>query len=298
MSFDALRFLLEYGIDHTEIKKGWVQVHCPFCSGSRDYHLGINLSGDYGSCWRCKGKSIPAIVQALTQCSWSEAYRITKQYGGNSLRKSSKSVFKATGYNPKIEVHLPEGCGPLNERHKRYLEKRGFDPEELEELYDLKGSGPVGQYKHRIVAPIVWDGNLVSYQGRDITGKAVKYMACSLDKEALCHKNTLYGIDDAKKESVIVVEGIVDQWRLGFNSVATFGTSFTPSQVLMLKNRFQRVFLLFDPEKQAQRNAIIMGQQLAAVGLEVERLLLDSGDPGDMKQDDADHLMKELGLWQ
>lgn len=301
MGFNASKFLLDYKIDHIEsgnkhCKRGWVNVHCPFCEGSRDYHLGVNLIGGYGNCWRCKGKSLPAVVQALTQCSWAEAYKIVKLYGGR-LTQSSKILYKTTGFDSSVEVELPGGCGPLTKKHKNYLEGRDFDADWLEEMYDLKGTGPVGDYKHRIIAPITWDGNLVSYQGRDVTGKSgLKYKACCQDDEAMDHKNTLYGIDIVKGQSVIVVEGIADAWRLGPGSVATFGTSFKPTQVRMLKERFTRIFLLYDSEKTAQANARILAVQLASMGKEVEILHLDQGDPGEMSQDDADNLMREVGL--
>jgi len=36
------------------VRRGWVQVHCPFCRGSQDYHLGYNIDQGYYCCWRCK----------------------------------------------------------------------------------------------------------------------------------------------------------------------------------------------------------------------------------------------------
>ena len=301
MSFNAIKFLRDYKIDYTtsgnkHVKAGWAQVHCPFCEGSRNYHLGINLTGGYGNCWRCKGKSMPAIIQALLQCSWPQAFKILKEYGGK-IGQVSKYEYKATGFDATIEVKLPMGCSSMENRHRKYLASRGFDPEQLEQQYHLQGTGPVGDYKHRVIAPITWNGHLVSYQGRDITGKSgLKYRACCQADEALNHKNTLYGVDLAVKDTVVVVEGIADVWRLGPGSVATFGTSFTPSQVRMLKGRYTRIFLLYDEEKTAQGNARLLARQLADMGKQVELLHLAQGDPGEMSQDDANYLMKQLNI--
>jgi hypothetical protein len=299
--FDVVRFLRDHHIQHTQSGKhardGWVQVHCPFCTGSRDYHLGISLSGEYGSCWRCKGKSTLSIVQALLGCGWGEAKAVLAKYSDGNRVVRRERCQSPVRVRVRSECKLPTGTGPMGERHKKYLGGRGFDAEWLEQTYGLQGTGPVGEYKHRVIAPIVVDRKVVSFQGRDITGRSsLKYMACPQPLEAMDHKEVLYAVDLVPADRVVVVEGIADAWRLGPGAVATFGTAFKPPQVRMILERFNTIFLLYDRERQAQANAWDMARKLVAAGRQVEVLELASGDPGEMKQDDADALMRELGI--
>lgn len=300
--FNANKFLRDYGIDHVaeghkHSRPGWVQVHCPFCAGSRNYHLGINSHYEYGSCWRCKGKNLVAIVQALLNCGWGEARAITARYSAHNRPVSGDTSAGRGQHRPARTVTLPAGTELMGVRHREYLEGRRFDPDWLERVYGLRGVGPVGEFKHRIIIPVVLDGTLVSYQGRDITGKSsMKYRACELSLEAVPHKETLYAVDLVRGDTAVVVEGAADAWRLGPGAVATFGTAFKPPQVAMMAEKFKRVYLFFDPEEQAQKNALGLALQLASVGVRVEKLLLDEGDPGDMAQDDADALMRELNI--
>ena len=54
--------------------------------------------------------------------------------------------------------------------------------------------------------------------------------------------------------------------------------------------------MLFDPEDQAQKQAKKIQAALEFRGVKVELLDFLKTDPGDMEQDDADHLMNELKL--
>lgn len=232
------------------------------------------------------------------RCSGFEAKRIILEYGGEKTRPLLKQN-SPVQVGKRKRVDFPLGTVELQPKHRDYLIGRNFDPDLLERIYGLKGTGPLGDYKFRIIAPVILDGKMVSYQGRDVTGKSdLRYKACPLDLEVIHHKHTLYGVDLVKGGSVVVVEGITDVWRLGPGAVATFGTGFTKQQANMIMQKFKRVYLLFDPEPKAQQVAEELSWVLSNVGVESYIIDLGSGtDPGDMKQDDADNLMKELGLF-
>lgn len=305
--FDAFKFVRDYRIDHAttgnkHCRPGWVQVHCPFCTGERDYHLGYSLKGDFWTCWRCKGKSTVKVVRALVKCSWAEAFKIVEKYSGGSPRRRRPEREKK---NPvKVDVRkscvLPPGTRDMNERHKQYLIKRRLDPDRLESVYHLKGTGPVGPYNFRIIIPIEYRGRVVSYQGRDITGKSeIPYKACAMAKEVIHHKHILYGLDLTRNETCCIVEGVVDGWRLGPGAIGTFGTGYTQEQATLLYKRYKRLFLLFDPEPAAQKTAKQLADYLCGMKREVIIVNLEKGegeDPGDMKQDDANALMRDMGL--
>jgi DNA primase len=180
--------------------------------------------------------------------------------------------------------------------HRRYCEARGFDPDYLAEVWKVCATGPIGDYKFRLIAPIYHGDELVSYQGRDVTGKSdLRYKACPKEREVMDHHDTLYGLHLIRRDVCLVVEGITDAWRLGPGACATFGIKFRPPQVALL-TRMKRVFVLYDSEVQAQAQARQLGANLAALGVDVELLTLSDGDPAEMSQGEANTLMRELGL--
>lgn len=291
--FDVLRYLKEFGIPYAtggkDISPGWLGISCPFCRDTLS-HGGFNLEKGYYSCWRCGYHDLVDVIATLERIKPHEAVSRLADY------TISTSPKLRHGYREKRpeSVSLPVGSRPLGSIHKAYLKSRNFDPEQLEEKYGLLGTGPIGPYKLRIIAPIYLDGKLISYQGRDVTRKAeIPYKACPKDQEVIEHKNSLYNIDHAK-DTAIVVEGIFDTWRIGDGAVATFGVGFRWSQVFLLSQRFKQVFLLYDGELKAQAQARKIVQALKSLGVEATNILLSKGDPAELSQDDVKRLKEEL----
>ena len=170
-----------------------------------------------------------------------------------------------------------------------------FDPKKLIHEWNLKGTLFLGAYKFRIIAPIYFQGKLVSYQGRDITEKSpLRYKTCPKTLEILHHKHCLYGIDKAKSDYIVVTEGITDVWRLGPGAVATFGIQWNLEQAKLLMN-YKRVFIMFDKQPQAKQQAEKLANFLALTSIEVHIITLDnSDDPAEMTQYEADKLMTDL----
>jgi DNA primase len=184
------------------------------------------------------------------------------------------------------------------------LDDRGFNWEYLEEVWHIQGTGPVSKlddgegktlnYKLRILAPVYWNRQVVTFQARDITDKHIaKYMACPPTREIISHKHILYGIQEDWGPRGICVEGIFDAWRLGTNAFATFGIKFTRDQIRAMVKYFEEVVILYDPDQQAQEQADQLIDELEIRGVKAWKIGLDS-DPGAMSQDDANHLLKEL----
>ena len=298
MSFDILAFLRDHGINyrddgHKHCAVGWVNIPCPFCQGnSGGWHLGFNLQNEYWKCWRCGWKNDDQVMKTLSGTSKEDLKKLRGSYRTRGKQHSKDNIqVRRVG-----KVKLPSSCTDLLEMHKKYLRGRNFDPDKLEEIWDLKGTGPIGSYKFRVIAPIYLQGKLISYQGRDITDKhGLKYKACPKEKELMDHKDSLYGFDQVPGEGVVVVEGITDVWRLGPGAVSTFGIEFKHSQIALLKN-FKDIFILFDSEKQAQVQANKLASTLSAFNISVEILELESGDPADLADKDAKSLMKNLIL--
>lgn len=286
---------------HTTV--GWINIHCPFCAGSQNYHLGISQEHGGGHCWRCGGHSLFSVLSKILGLPNAEIRRIIDKYQGISGQKKTAVEPKTA---PKVILHpfkFPKPNQPLTDRYKAYLSDRGFDPDKLERDWKLSQTGSISlldgvSYSHRILIPIFWDGRIVSFQARDVTDTSTrKYLACPKRRERIHHKDILYGRQEywSNAKAIIVVEGVTDVWRFGFCAAATFGIEFKMEQVLQLLKLHDRFFIVFDDEPQAQEQARRLSLQIKAKtrGMRVHVEMV-KGDPGGMKQDDADHFVRQL----
>ena len=269
-------------------QQGWINIQCPM-PGCNDHsnHGGFNIAGNYYNCWKCGHHSLEDVLKALLGIKWFEAKELLKQYKSNSetVLPNKKAVLAR-------ECELPVNCHNIQGRHYGYLHDRNFDAYRLEKDWGIKGTGPIGPYKFRIIIPIYFDGKLVSYQGRDITGRSdLRYKACPIEQEVIHHKHIVYGIDHVKNRKAVIVEGVFDVWRLGYGAVGTFGTEVTNEQVLLLADRLDKAFICFDDED-AEGKAESLGNRLIALGVDVELLSIDADDPAELTDLQASNLMK------
>lgn len=299
------RLLQDYSIphvtqgEHSRATPGWVNVHCPFCPGKKDYHLGLHQDGGAGHCWRCGTYPVKKALAKILNLSESETLRIMREYGGKPGRRRVKEDARKVSIHP---FRLPQPNSLLTPAYKRYLAQRDFDPEKLEHEWDLRQTGPASMldgisYSHRILIPIHWNGEPVSFQARDVTGRSDrKYLACPRRREKVNHQTILYGKQKAWEQfkGIIVVEGVTDVWRLGRAAAATFGTQVRTEQILQLARHNDRFFIVFDPETQAQRTARKVASKLRALGKEAHVIKIYDKDPGSMEQSEANLLVRDL----
>lgn len=294
---DIIKFFEDYEIPYwtkgKNISKGWVGINCVFCDDPSN-HLGYNVEEDYGfQCWKCGKHFVDETIAELIGVNITQAKQIVKKYEGDSVPVDKKVTCN-------IKKHkMPTGAGSLTKPHKMYLNNRGFDPDYLEEVWKLLGTGPISRLdntdmKLRIIAPIFWDGRQVSWQSRDITNKAtIPYLACPEEREIVHHKNIVYGLQEYWTDTGIGVEGIFDAWRVGTNAVATFGIGFTNRQVRIIARNFKRFFTMFDPEEKAQEKAKQLGKELEFRGVEWHNITLEN-DPGDTDQEEMNYIVKQI----
>lgn len=304
MSWDALRFCRDHGVMFSlsgkNVRPGWVHFCCPICDDHSN-HGGFNPENGTYACWRCNGSHPNIIISKLLHISSSEAQKVYEEYeGATSMRKA---LNREKGPKP-TKIDLPGGS--LRTPHVKYLQKRGFDPDEIMDRFGVLGTGPTEtwegcDFRLRIIIPIYdLQGRLVNFQGRDITNRQeLRYKGPPVDKVPLHHKHTLYGAHTARNTSrIVAVEGVMDQWRMGDGFVCTFGTSLTSQQIYLL-SQWDEVIFLFDPEPEAQKRAREYGTQLAALGRSVEIISADFGagrDPGDLSPTEAQEVRRELGI--
>lgn len=283
-------------------RQGWINTICPFCTsepGHEGFHLGYNLEMNYFVCFRCGWHSVINTFSKLLNVSESKARDLVQSYKINvpALNKMPKTGFL------KVPFSVPEGTGKITGIHKRYLKSRKFDPGEIQRVWEIQGTGPFGklQWKekelnlsYRVFIPVFWNGKMVSYETRDVTGRhPSKYIACPSELEIIPRKHILYCRQEALMDTVIVVEGTSDVWRLGVNSVATFGINFTPYQVRLLAKMFKRTAICFDDEPQARRQADLLVAELRFRGIDSFRVDI-RGDPGSLSSSEARYLVKQI----
>lgn len=298
---------LDYNIEtapsgHKHFREHWINVSCPHCSGSSGYHLGFNEDQNYFFCWRCGHHSIIATVAALLKVQKPQARKLSREY---RLRAAGATNTSTSSNLIKINVKpfkLPSAVGEFNKAHSKYLERRGFNPDQLSKKWGLQGTSPTSSldkisYKFRILTPIYWDGKIVSFQTRDYTNKQEKkYMACPQAREIVHHKHLLYGDTSSWGDVGICVEGTFDVWRLGASSFSTLGIGYTPEQVRLISKIFKKVIIIFDPEVQAKAQAKKLQEELQFRGVQAINYTKLDTDPADLSQDDADHLLRELKI--
>ncbi len=269
---------------------GWQNCRCPFCEDTSD-HLGYNVESDYFSCWKCGFHPIKNVVSELLNLTNQETYDLLARYKKRpSMWLEERMITRTT------RIQLPHGTKELSHRHRLYLQQRQFDPDILADRYGLLGTEHLGDYKFRIIAPIFQNGRLVSYIGRDITNRSdLRYKACPSEKEVVSHKHCLYGIDIVQNDFVVIVEGVSDAWRLGPGAVALFGLLYSSEQIKLLK-RFKRRYIMLDSGENEFKRSKELAAMLSIFNGENIVVELGEDDPGDMKQEEADILMKDLGF--
>lgn len=284
--------------------EGCLTIHCPCCPDNDpdpSRHGNLNPADGSYSCWRCKG-SHPSVVIA-------RAGHISVQAASNLIRKYTTGVASVKREEVQManSITLPGSHTPLD-IHKQYLEKRGFDVDELQFYHGIKFTGMMEKWEgmnwqFRVIIPVYDRRNiLVSFQGRDVTGKQDRYLFPPKEKQVRDCKTLLYGAElCGKKDALLVVEGVMDAWKLGAGAVCTFGSSVTQEQVLEMSH-WRKVFLAFDNEPAAIEHARDVAKQLSSLGTEAFLVNTDFGldregnvrDVGDLSVSEAREFMKDV----
>ena len=291
----------DYNVEYdTCVNKGWTNVTCPFCD-DKTFNGGFNNAGDYYHCWKCGGHNFKQALSRVTSIPMNQMDDLIQQYQGRNsiLNRLNKKQAKAT------RIELPTDGFTTAER--QYLLSRNFSPRMLKEKYKVVGGGITGPWKYRIIIPLVLDGKIVSWTARTILSKEKqqelkipRYKNLSIEQSVIDPKSILYNLDNCTEKTAVLTEGSFDVMRLGDGFMCSFGTELTQSQVAIIKQRFEKVFIMFDNEKEAQEKARKFGLQIAGLGVAVEIVDAYSDfnkkDGGELNEQEVKIIRKELGL--
>lgn len=299
MNFEKL--FSDYKIEYNNrVNRGWTNVTCPFCD-DKTFNGGFNNAGNYYHCWKCGGHDFKQALSLVTNVSKSQIDDLIQQYAGrniflNKLNKKKSTVSK---------IDLPsDGFTPAE---RKYLLERNFSPRKLKEKYKVVGGGLTGKWKYRIIIPLIYNGKIVSWTARSILSKEKinelkipRYKNLSIDESVINPKEILYNLDNCSGKVAVLTEGAFDVMRLGDGFFCSFGTELTESQIAIIKDRFEKIFIMFDNEKEAQIKARKFGMLIASMGVDVEVVDaygdFNKNDGGELNEKEVEIIRRELGF--
>ena len=143
--------------------------------------------------------------------------------GRGTVVEEPEFKFETPKFSPKMDLPRASEISAA----KLYLEKRGLDP--TKSYYTNKFKAWVNtlvdkfdniEYDEpRIIIPLIYENQLIGFQGRALGPNSVKYITIMLEENA----PKVYGIDKInEKEPIYIVEGPFDSHFLD-NSVAMVG---------------------------------------------------------------------------
>lgn len=301
--YDFIKLFKDYKIDYTTKRnRGWVNVSCVYChSSSNSLHLGFNLADGHCVCWKCGGHKLVITLARLLAIPSGEVEQVLAQY------ESRNNILNHLNKRIPLAKHLELPTDTFTTAEREYLRKRKFSPRFLHEKYKVVGGGITGEWKFRIIIPLIINGKIVSWTGRTIMNKKKadeleipRYKNLSIEESCVNPKTSLFNLDNCHKSSVILTEGAFDVFRLGDNSMCCFGSALIEEQIAVIADRFEKVFILFDNEPEAQEKAKKYGLQIASMGVDVEVVNayedFDKNDGGELTPNEVEIIKKELGI--
>jgi len=248
-----------------------VRVCCMFCQQlghgqDTKFRLGINLKTGQAHCFRCHWKT-------------RDIYRLIEKQMGRKVRQPD-SMYEASKVAPLEPPRLPNefeyffsgqnaGSGSIRDQALKYLHGRGVTEKQIR--YHELGFCATGRYSYRIVFPIYSGRDLVTFIGRDFTGKQ--------DPKFLNRKGVkpLWNLNKISSEgcTIVLYEGIFKALageRCNTPStignvvhVATLGSQISDFQFAQLRPGFIREVILFpDPDRPGLSGFLKVGRALMA----------------------------------
>lgn len=283
---DWIAFFNDHSIDYVtrgpNVKKGNVNIACPFCGDDPSHHMGVSLEKDAWGCWRGqnhKGKAAHNLIKELLGCSFNQAKMTAEQYSvadPENIDEAVEILTRGENLNTPVvkkqeKLSFPSEFRRIKDygstsRFFRYLKNRGFDDvAELCSLYSLR-CATTGRWQDRIIIPIYMKNKLVSWTSRAIgtTINAPRYLALSENDGGKVNVfNSLLNWDFLQRggDLLLIVEGPFDALKLDYyaldcitfgidaKATCTFGTSMSDEQAMMIaevSKKFKRAILLYD----------------------------------------------------
>lgn len=255
---------------HHHVSSEWVGIDCPFCSPNAGrFRMGIPVdTKGTVSCWTC---GVHGLWNSLQNASGRPFEEVKALCGGLA---PDRAVERTPG--PLKRLLVPPTPAKLLKPHRKYLESRNFDPDELQELWGIQGYGIHSRFPWRLFIPIRLGEETVSWTTRSIADHGSRYTTAKPNEEKISSRKVLYGAELAR-HGVVVVEGPTDAWSIGPGTVATLGVGFSQAQVALLSAYPIRA-VCFDNDRDAQKRAKQLIRLLQVFDGETFNVVLDHKD--------------------
>lgn len=269
-----------------------VGIKCPYCPDDPSQHLGIFEGPANFSCWRCRtaGPFI-RLLRKLTGESDDYCKALIGEADTN-FQKESEDIVRDlidSADEPKTQKNrvyshndFPAAYEPINNNINfpildSYMNRRGVVRQTL--IDNCCGICRYGKYMNRMIIPVFFNNNIVSFQAADLTGWAeLKYDTAPGDINQY-----LYNYDDIIDSGrIIITEGVLDCWRVGKDAVCTFGTHVTDKQFnLILDKRPSELVFLWDKDawEKTWPSSSVVGEFMPFIDKIKVVLLPDGEDP-------------------
>lgn len=287
------------GIDYKKGSREFeYKICCPFCSDNRgeidtEFKFGFNIQTGQGHCFHAgcnQAFSRAALHAIIEKLELGELVEIQKK-----VKEKRKTIIQ--------EIQLPDGYErlrrPMNKKIEgddaefylkkayRYAKFRGLTDEQIKEK--KIGYAEWGEFKYRIIFPVIYRNKLYGVVGRDFT-----------DSQMLKYKNSvgikaIYNIPDNRAEEAVLTEGVLDALAIEramedkyVDSLAVLGASLSEQQLKMLSG-YRKFYLWPDPDRGGVKSFLRMVPLLQDLG-EVNWVFKDGEvkrtDPSDMSAED------------
>ena len=324
MSFEWRSFLDSYNVKYVtsgpNVSRGHVAVHCPFC-GSADpsQHMSINLAGQGWRCFRNtshRGKHPAYLIARLLNTSTERASQIVgdsvfipEDFMGAVMGKLTPKVIEPR----KTPLLMPEEFKPIGDkpscRHAvNYLTgpTRMFTYDQVMGMTDRYGLkfAVRGPFKGRIIFPVEFEGDLVTWTGRTIySQEELRYRTLSADPELeddpaigpvndylLWYDDIRDNVNDA--DVLVLCEGPFDALKVrvlgrrhGIEATCFFTAAPSSRQIDLLHDvvhRYPQRYLLLD--RGTLGTAMRAQGDMSSLEMRVLSLPSDVKDPGTLTE--------------
>jgi DNA primase len=298
---------------------------CPF-HDEKTPSFNVNPEKQIFKCFGCgAGGSVFDFLMRIERLTFVEALRNLAKEAGIELKRDKAEARDRHARDDLARVldwaartFAANLAQPEGEACRRYLDKRGIAPREIERfglgfarggwrnlleaaerqrvplelllatglaLRSQEGSVYDG-FRNRLMFPIRnAQGRTIAFGGRVLDSSEPKYLN-SPESDVFRKRQTVYGIEGlgALKagEPVLIMEGYTDvimATQWGVRgAVATLGTSLTPDQVRLLRRYSDRAVLVYDGDRAGSDASIRAIPLLLSGGLDLRVVVLPGGE--------------------
>ena len=297
-------FDIEYWTDGKNVTIGWINIQCPFCDDHSN-HMGVDREKLTFNCWRCREHGYFTYLVARAAGTTEKHIEGLLSDSAIGFKKDAVEQIEDILAGPPAAEKEEEPKQPYFPEHsviidkytdspllEHYMWRRNISLQTLMQHYCLICE--CGSHQMRIIIPILWEEQVVSWQAADMTGQAIlKYRTAPGPKL----NQYLYEYDKIQLDSTIyLVEGVLDHWRMETNVLCHFGTSITPHQRRLIMNKKpQEVLFAWDGE--AYDYAVKAAAEVAPYLPNVGVLHLPDGEDPDSYGRDNVLALKETAEW-